>query len=70
MICIEHSVIGAIPIDGSKLKNNIMSKEQKEKRGFIYMVNELGQVILKEVLDKMIEREEDLSLAMGKDCVK
>ena len=47
-----------------------MSKEQKEKRGFIYMVNELGQVILKEVLDKMIEREEDLSLAMGKDCVK
>lgn len=44
--------------------------KEKEKKGFIYMVNELGQVILKEVLDKMIEREEDLSLAMGKDCVK
>lgn len=48
-----------------------MPKEQKkEKKGFVYMVNELGFVIIQEVLDKMIEREEDLSLAMGKDCVK
>lgn len=47
-----------------------MSKEKKQKKGFIYMVNELGQVILKEMLDKMIERDEDLSLAMGKDCSK
>lgn len=47
-----------------------MPKKENKKKGFIYMVNELGQVILKEVLDKMIEREEDLSLAIGKDCVK
>lgn len=46
-----------------------MPKEKKEK-GFIYMVNELGQVIVKEMLDKMIERDEDLSLAMGNDCSK
>lgn len=44
--------------------------KKEEKKGFIYMVNELGQVIFKEMLDKMIERDEDLSLAMGKDCVK
>lgn len=47
-----------------------MPKEKKENKGFIYMVNELGQVIVKEMLDKMIEKGEDLSLAMGKDCVK
>ena len=47
-----------------------MPKEKKEKKGFIYMVNELGQVIVKEMLDKMIERDEDLSLAMGDDCSK
>ena len=51
------------------LKQNSMEKK-KEKKGFIYMVNELGQVILKEMLDKMIERDEDLSLAMGRDCSK
>lgn len=47
-----------------------MPKKEDKKKGFIYMVNELGFVIIQEVLDKMIEREEDLSLAMGKDCVK
>ena len=50
-------------------KQNSMDKK-KQKKGFIYMVNELGQVILKEMLDKMIERDEDLSLAMGNDCSK
>lgn len=47
-----------------------MPKKEDKKKGFIYMVNELGFVIIQEVLDKMIERDEDLSLAMGKDCVK
>lgn len=29
MICVENSIIGAIPIDGSQLKNNIMSEKEK-----------------------------------------
>ena len=29
MISNEHSIIGAIPIDGSQIKNNIMSEKEK-----------------------------------------
>ena len=47
-----------------------MPKKEDKKKGVIYMVNELGFVIIQEVLDKMIERDEDLSLAMGNDCSK
>lgn len=38
-------------------------EKEKEKKGFVYMVNEFGQVILKEILDKMIKEEQDLSFS-------
>ena len=48
-----------------------MPKEEKKKeKGFLYMVNELGFMILQKTFDEMVERDQDLSLAMGKDCVK
>lgn len=37
--------------------------EEEKQTGFIRFINELGQVIIKETLDKMIKEEQDLSFS-------
>ena len=44
-----------------------MPKEQKkEKKGFVYMVNEFMQVIRVELVKKMIEEEQDIRLEISR----
>lgn len=42
---------------------NKNSMEKEKQTGFIRFINELGQVIIKETLDKMIKEEQDLSFS-------
>ena len=39
---------------------------EEKQTGFIRFINELGQVIVKEMLDKMIEEEQDMSLEISR----
>ena len=43
-----------------------MEQKQKEEKGFIYMVNEFMQVIRVELVKRMIEEEQDMSLEISR----